>query len=90
MTLLSLNVLILLQDHGQKSPLMAAIDNNNERGVAIMLDNFKDFARMPVFDQDKSLIQDSGLFLPENELVCCRYWRFMYPAENRTNESMRL
>ena len=63
---------------------MAAIDNNNERGVAIMLDNFKDFARMPVFDQDKSLIQDSGLFLPENELVCCRYWRFMYPAENTT------
>ena len=59
----------LLQAVGEKSPLLAAIANNNERAVAVILDNFSEFASMPIFDDDKSKIQGSGLFLSEEELV---------------------
>ena len=60
---------ISLQAMGENSPLLAAIANNNERAVALILDNFSEFARMPIFDEDKSKIQGSGMFLSEEELV---------------------
>ena len=36
--------------HGQKTPILAAIENNNERAVALALNNYKEFCRMPCFD----------------------------------------